>query len=69
MSPQDISLISRHAAWVLDADPEAGLEAFVQMRPMLPPADVLPILKVSRTEKEDGRDLCQRENVSSLAAV
>lgn len=46
MAPQDLSVIRHHAAWVLGVDPEAGLEAFVQMRPPLPPAVVLPILQV-----------------------
>ena len=30
--------------WILEADPEAGLEMFVQVKPPVPPAVVLPIL-------------------------
>lgn len=45
MQPQDTALIATHAAWVLAADAEAGLEGFVNMQPMLPPAVVLPILR------------------------
>jgi hypothetical protein len=31
--------------WMLAADPEAGLEMFMQMKPPLPPSTVLPILR------------------------
>ncbi|KAK9829459.1 hypothetical protein WJX72_005979 [[Myrmecia] bisecta] len=41
-SEQD--LVKRHARWILKADPEAGLEMFIQMEPPLPPATVLPVL-------------------------
>ena len=34
-----------HVRWVLQADPEAGLDMFVQLRPPLAPATVLPVLR------------------------
>lgn len=44
MSPVGPVLAEQHAGWLLAADPEAGLQAFLQMR--LPAATVLPILQV-----------------------
>jgi hypothetical protein len=46
MSPPDAELTAGHAGWLLAADPEAGLEAFLRMRPPLPAATVLPMLQV-----------------------
>lgn len=38
----DVDLIQQHSKWVLKADPEAGLQAFLQMRPPLNPSMVRP---------------------------
>jgi hypothetical protein len=46
MPRPDAALAEEHAGWLLKADPEAGLEAFLQMRPPIPAATVLPILQV-----------------------
>lgn len=48
MTNPDATLVESHAGWLLRADPEAGLEAFLQMRPPLPAGTVLPILQVIR---------------------
>lgn len=37
--------IQRHAGWILAADPEAGLSAFLHMRPPLDPSLALSILE------------------------
>ncbi|KAF5838923.1 hypothetical protein DUNSADRAFT_1939 [Dunaliella salina] len=39
-----VPLIRRHAKWVLEADPDAGLQAFLEMQPPLDPSTVLSIL-------------------------
>jgi hypothetical protein len=39
-------LAEAHASWLLAADPEAGLEAFLGTKPPMAPAAVLPILQV-----------------------
>jgi hypothetical protein len=46
MSPQDLEVVMQAAPWILAEDPEAGVEAFLHMRPPLPPRVVLPILQV-----------------------
>ncbi len=46
MQPQDLNVVRDHTAWILEADAEAGLEAFLHMRPPLPPKVVLSILQV-----------------------
>ncbi len=44
LSAADTPLIRHHSRWILAADPEAGLQAFLQMAPPLDPATVLDIL-------------------------
>lgn len=39
-----LPLVRAHAGWILAADPEAGLEMFVQSRPPMPPGEVMPVL-------------------------
>lgn len=46
MQPQDIQLIQEHAGWILEADPEAGLEALLAMNPPLSTQLVKPLLEV-----------------------
>lgn len=45
MEPRAMGLMERHAAWILKVDPEAGLEAFLHLKPPLDPRVVLPILE------------------------
>ncbi|GBF95524.1 hypothetical protein Rsub_07874 [Raphidocelis subcapitata] len=46
MSPAPTpALAEAHAGWLLGADPEAGLEAFLSTKPPMAPAAVLPILQ------------------------
>ncbi|MEW5314407.1 MAG: hypothetical protein WDW38_005909 [Sanguina aurantia] len=44
LSEAEASLIRTHSKWILLADPESGLEAFLQMQPPLNPSMVLSIL-------------------------
>lgn len=46
VSPQDVSLLQAHAGWVLQADPEAGLELLLAADPPLHYTLVLPLLEV-----------------------
>lgn len=46
MRPQDVTLLQSHAGWVLQADPEAGLELLLNMDPPLQYTFVLPLLEV-----------------------
>jgi hypothetical protein len=45
--PQDVSLLQQHAGWILQADPEAGLELLLGVDPPLHYTLVLPLLEVS----------------------
>ncbi|GAX76818.1 hypothetical protein CEUSTIGMA_g4264.t1 [Chlamydomonas eustigma] len=44
LTEEEAALIRNHSSWILGADPEAGLQAFLQMQPPLSPALVLSIL-------------------------
>jgi hypothetical protein len=44
--PQDVSLLQQHAGWILQADPEAGLELLLGVDPPLHYTLVLPLLEV-----------------------
>jgi hypothetical protein len=44
MDSPDFQLVSAHSKWILQGDPEAGLEMFEQMQPPLAASVVLPIL-------------------------
>lgn len=44
LQPAPLDLLTTHARWILEADPEAGLEMFASLQPPLPPSAVLPIL-------------------------
>jgi hypothetical protein len=44
--PQDVSLLQEHAGWILQADPEAGLELLLGVDPPLHYTLVLPLLEV-----------------------
>jgi hypothetical protein len=46
--PQDAGLVQSHAGWVLQADPEAGLELLLAMDPPLQYTLVLPLLEVRK---------------------
>jgi hypothetical protein len=46
MRPPDLQLLTQHAAWVLQADPEAGLEALLAVQPPLPTQLAIPLLQV-----------------------
>ncbi len=48
MQPQEVQLVVSHAGWVLDSDPEAGLEALLAVTPPLQPELVMPLLQVGR---------------------
>lgn len=46
MHPQEVALIQEHAGWIIEADPEAGLEALLAMNPPLDIDIVKPLLEV-----------------------
>lgn len=46
MRPQDVSLLQEHAGWILQDDPEAGLELLLGVDPPLHYTVVLPLLEV-----------------------
>lgn len=60
MHPQDIKLIKEHAGWILECDPEAGLEALLAMNPPLSTQLVKPLLEVGTAVHVQGAGVLVR---------